>query len=133
MVQKEDRAHRSAEAMAVEYDDTNPLELLHHRLSFLGKALSAICCLWIAVVGTVLVRELTPDDLEHHRAPSVQERVNRCEGEFSQRYACADAILLNGQHNGAAQLLARMGVTLILPTIAWTMWRGVMNRAERLR
>ncbi|MBC7951324.1 MAG: hypothetical protein H7Z12_05805 [Rhodospirillaceae bacterium] len=119
--------------MAVELSDSNPLEVLHQRLNTLGKVLSALCCLWIAVVGTVLIRDLTPDDLEHHRAQIIQERVARCEGEFSQRYACADAILLNGQQTGAAELLARLGVTLILPTIAWAMWRGVMARAERLR
>ena len=27
----------------------------------------------------------------------------------------------------------RLGVTLFLPTVAWVMWRGVMQRAERLR
>lgn len=119
--------------MAVDIYTCNSLEQLHHRLDALGKMLSALCCLWIAVVGTVLVRDLTPNDLEHHRAPIIQDRVNHCEGEFSQRYACADAILLDGQHTGAAELLARMGVTLILPSIAWVMWRGVMVRAEQLR
>lgn len=119
--------------MAVDLYDSNPLEVLHQRLDKLGKMLSMLCCLWIAVVGTVLIRDLSPNDLEHHRAPVIQDRVSRCEGAFSQRYACADAILLNGQHTGAAELLARLGVTLILPTIAWTMWRGVMTRAARLR
>lgn len=112
---------------------SNPLETLHHRLDMLGKLLSMLCCLWIAVVGTVLVRDLTADDLEHHRAPLIQDRVSRCEGEFSRRYACADAILSKGQKNGAGELLARLGVTMILPSIAWIMWRGVMRRANRLR
>lgn len=119
--------------MAVDSYTPNPLEVLHQRLNTLGKMLSALCCLWIAVVGTVLVRDLTPNDLEHHRAPVIQDRVSHCEGEFSQRYACADAILLNGQQTGATAFFARLGVTLLLPTIAWTMWRGVMIRAERLR
>lgn len=111
----------------------NPLEVLYARLMLLGKVLSALCCLWIAVVGTILVRELTPNDLEHHRAPVIQERVNQCEGDFARRYACADSILINGEHRGASQLLIRLGVTLILPTTAWIMWRAVMVRAERLR
>lgn len=111
----------------------NPLDVLHARLTMLGKALSALCCLWIAVVGTVLVRELSPNDLEHHRAPVIQERVNQCEGDFARRYACADTILINGGQHGATQLLARLGVTLILPSVAWVMWRGVIARAERLR
>ncbi len=117
--------------MAVDPYD-NRLERLHHRLHMLGKLLSALCCVWIAVVGTVLVRDLTPNDLEHHRAPVIQDRVSTCQGEFAQRYACADAILINGQHNGATEILTRMGVTMILPTIAWIMWRGVMARAEKL-
>lgn len=111
----------------------NPLEMLYARLTLLGKLLSALCCIWIGVVGTVLVRELTPNDLEHHRAPVIQDRVSQCEGDFARRYACADAILINGEHRGASQLLVRLGVTLILPTVAWIMWRGVMTRAERLR
>lgn len=111
----------------------NPLEVLYARLTLLGKMLSLVCCLWIAVVGTVLVRELTPNDLEHHRAPLIQERVSQCEGDFARRYACADAILISGEHNGAGALLARLGTTLLLPTVAWVMWRAVMARAERLR
>lgn len=110
-----------------------PLDVLHARLTTLGRLLSALCCLWIAVVGTVLVRELSPNDLEHHRAPVIQDRMTQCEGDFSRRYDCANTILVNGGQHGATQLLARLGVTLILPSVAWVMWRGVMLRAERLR
>lgn len=111
----------------------NPLEVLYLRLSFLGKMLSVVCCLWIVVVGSVLIHELTPNDLEHHRAPIIQERVSQCEGNFARRYACADTILINGEHRGAGQVLMRLGLTLLLPTVAWVMWRGVMAQAERLR
>ncbi len=111
----------------------NPLEALYTRLTFLGKMLSVVCCLWIAVVGAVLIHDLTPDDLEHHRAPVIQDRVSQCEGSFARRYACADAILVDGEHRGAGQLLLRLGLTLMLPAVAWVMWRGVMARAERLR
>jgi hypothetical protein len=110
-----------------------PLDVLHARLTLLGKLLGLLCCLWIAVVGTVLVRDLTPNDLEHHRAPVIQDRMSQCEGDYSRRYACADAILINGGQRGASQVLARLGTTLILPCIAWVMWRGVIGRAERLR
>lgn len=113
-------------------DKPNPLERLRQRLHILGRLLSMLCCLWIGVVGTVLVRDLTPDDLEHHRAPVMQERVKTCTGEFAQRFACANALLIDGEHSGATALLARLGLTLLLPTIALTMWRGVMRKAERL-
>lgn len=115
------------------YQTVNPLEALHARLTMLGKMLSALCCLWIAVVGTVLVRDLSPNDLEHHRAPVIQDRVSQCEGDFARRYACADTILINGEHRGAGQLLARLCVTMFLPSVAWVMWRAVVARAERLR
>lgn len=127
--------HRSAEAKGwiMYHRAPNPLEVLYSRLMMLSKMLSAVCCLWIAVVGTVMVRDLTPNDLQNHRAPVIQERVGQCEGDFARRYACADTILLNGENRGASQLLMRLGVTLFLPTVAWVMWRGVMQRAERLR
>jgi hypothetical protein len=118
--------------MAEESYDSQ-LEQLHRRLQMLGKVLSVLCCVWIAVVGTVLVRDMTSNDLEHHRAPITQDRMAGCQGDFAKRYACADAILIRGQHNGATEILTRMGVTMILPTIAWFMWRRVMARAEQLR
>lgn len=112
---------------------STPLDMLYARLLVLGKMLSAVCCLWIAVVGTVLVRELTPNDLEHHRAPVIQERVGQCSGDFARRYACTDKILLNGEHTGASEVLQRVGLTLLLPSIAWFMWRAIMVRAQKLR
>lgn len=115
------------------YRVATPLDVLYERLSLLGKVLSAVCCLWIAVVGTVLIRDLTPNDLENHRAPVIQARVGLCEGDFARRYACASTILVSGEHHGASALLVRLGVTLFLPTVAWVMWRGVMTRAEKLR
>lgn len=113
-------------------DRTHPLVTLSRRLHLMGKALGVLCCTWIAVVGTALLGELRPDDLEHHRAPMVQERVRACEGEFARRYACTDAILLSGERNGAGAVLLRLAVTLMLPTIAWTMWKAVVDKAERL-
>lgn len=98
----------------------------------MGKVLGVLCCAWIAVVGTALMDELRPDDLEHHRAPVVQERVKACEGEFARRYACTDAILLAGGRSGAGAVLLRLGLTLMLPSIAWTMWKAVTERADRL-
>ena len=112
---------------------TDPLERLYERLSLLGKALGVVCCLWIAVVGTVLIRDLSPDDLKHHRAPQVQERVGQCEGDYARRYACAETILVDGGQEGASAVLLRLCVTLFLPGVAWFMWRGVMTRAEQLR
>jgi hypothetical protein len=110
----------------------NPFEKLSRRLRFLGQVLGFLCCAWIAVVGQALLVELTPDRLGNHRSPEVKERILACEGEFARRYACSDAILLSGERHGAGAVLARLGLTLMLPTIAWTMWRRVTAKAEHL-
>lgn len=108
------------------------LEMMSRRLHFMGRLLGVLCCAWIAIVGSALMREMTPDDLEHHRAPLVQEKVKACEGEFHRRYACTDNILLTGQRNGAIEVMMRLGLTLLLPTVAWAMWKIVTDRADRL-
>jgi hypothetical protein len=113
-------------------DHIHPLERLSRRLHLMGKVLGVLCCAWIAIVGSALLRDIGPENLEHHRAPAVQEKVKACEGEYARRYACTDAILLSGERNGASQVLLRLGLTLMLPTIAWTMWNAVMEKADRL-
>lgn len=110
----------------------HPLERLHQRLRLLGQVLAILCCAWIGVVGQAMLSELGPNALEHHRSPAVKERLAGCEGEFAQRFACTDAILLAGERNGAGAVLARLGLTLMLPSIAWVMWRRVMDKADTL-
>ncbi|CAA7619694.1 hypothetical protein [Magnetospirillum sp. UT-4] len=110
----------------------HPLSLLSRRLHLLGKVLALVCCAWIAVVGPALMRDLNADQLGNHRSPQVQERVKGCDGDFASRYACTDLILLAGHRDGAVEVLRRLGLTLMLPTIAWAMWRAVMDRTDRL-
>ncbi len=109
-----------------------PLIVLRRRLDRLGRLLSGLCMAWIAAVGLDLTLQLTPDDLEHHRAPTIQDRVHQCEGDYADRYNCTEAVLLDGQRGGAEAVLLRLVVTMALPAVAWGVWSVVMRRTRRL-
>ena len=111
---------------------TDPLLELQGKMLMLGNVLSALCLAWILVVGLVLSAELTPDELEHHRAPIIQDRVGHCEGSFNQRFDCTQSVLLDGERVGARNVLLRLGVTVILPMVAWAVWSSVMRRTRAL-
>jgi hypothetical protein len=110
-----------------------PLQRLYHRLELLGRLLTILCCLWVGVVANVLMSEAPPDLVPNHRSPAVQEQISKCEGPFSARFNCTDTILVKGGRQGAYALLQTLAATMLLPTVAWTMWHGVMDRARRLR
>lgn len=110
----------------------NPLETLSHRLHVMGNVLGFLCCAWIAVVGTILMAEINADNVGNHRSPAMVERMKECEGPFAQRFACTDDILLRGERGGASEVFLRLLATLMLPAIAWSMWRAVMEKTDRL-
>lgn len=110
----------------------SPLSTLLHRLQILGRLLALLCVGWVGAVGFELAVELSPDDLQNHRSPVVQEKVAACDGAFSQRYACTQTILLDGERISAGTMAVRILVTLVLPGIAWSVWTAVIRRTERL-
>ena len=110
----------------------NPLERLSHRLHIMGNVLGFLCCAWIAVVGSTLLAEINADSMGNHRSPAVVERMKDCDGPFAQRYACTDDILLRGERGGATEVFLRLLATLMLPGVAWSMWRAVMDKTDRL-
>lgn len=110
----------------------NPLETLSRRLHVLGNVLGFLCCAWIAVVGSTLLGEINADTVGNHRSPMVVERMKECDGAFAQRFACTDDILLRGERGGASEVFLRLLGTLMLPGIAWAMWRAVVEKTDRL-
>lgn len=110
----------------------NPLEALSYRLHMMGHVLAFLCCAWIGVVGTTLMGEMNADRLGNHRSPVVVERMKECDGTFSQRFNCTDDILLRSERGGATEVLLRLVATLMLPGVAWSMWRAVIERTDRL-
>ena len=106
--------------------ENNPFAVLQRRMRLLGTVLKLLCLAWIVTVAVMLTAEMTPEDLRNHRAASVQERVRNCPGEFAERFRCTQVILLSGERDSAVSVLDRLGISLILPAIAWTVWRVVM-------
>ena len=110
----------------------NPLQILSRRLHMMGNLLAFLCCAWIGVVGVTLLRDVNADHLHNHRSPQTQRQLQECEGSFAQRFACTDDILLQGGRLGASEVALRLLGTLVLPTVAWSMWRAVLERTDRL-
>lgn len=123
---------RRQKAWHVGRHDTNPLETLSHRLHMMGNVLGFLCCAWIAVVGSTLMAEINSDRIGHHRSPAMIEQMKECDGAFAQRFACTDDILLRGERGGASEVFLRLLATLMLPGVAWTIWRAVMEKTDRL-
>jgi len=107
-------------------DERNPFAVLQRRMRKLGTLLKLLCLAWIVTVGVILIAELTPEDLHNHRSAAVQDQVHGCAGEFTERFACTQELLLSGERHSALSVLERLGVVIILPSIAWTVWRVVM-------
>lgn len=111
----------------------NPFPSLLRRLHRLGRILNILCVAWIAVVGASLLWEMTPEDVENHRAKIIKTRLTYCSDDsFSRRFDCASAILLDGGRNGALDVLARLGLTVAFPALAWGVWGRIMRRTRDL-
>jgi len=104
----------------------NPFAVLQRRMRLLGTILKFLCLAWIVTNGVMLTAEMTPEDLQNHRAASVQDRVRNCPGEFARRFDCTQDILLAGEQMSTVSVIERLAVSVILPAIAWTVWRVVM-------
>jgi hypothetical protein len=116
----------------VQNAEPHPLIILQGRLERLGQVLGILCLTWVGGVGLPLLAELTPDDMAHHRAPTIRERVHQCEGPFAERYDCAEAILLNGERVGTGAVLLRLAIAGGLPAIAWITWTIILRRSREL-
>lgn len=128
----EKNSTRRQKARHVDTNRRNPLEALSHRLHIMGNVLGFLCCAWIAVVGTTLLAEINAENIGNHRSPAMMERMKECEGSFAQRFACTDDVLLRGERGGATEVFLRLLATLMLPSVAWSMWRVVMDKTDRL-
>jgi hypothetical protein len=105
---------------------------LYHRLQRLGRLLAALCVAWFVAVTVLMSAELTPEDLQNHRAPSIRTRVHACDGGFRQRFDCAQTILDRGEDDGAGVVLLRLATASILPAIALGMWSVILRHARHL-
>ena len=94
--------------------------------------LCALTMTWILVVGLTLIAQMTPEDMVNHRSRVVQDQVHACGGTFEQRFDCTQQILLAGEKAGIVEVMKRISLTLLLPTVAWSVWWLVLWRIRQI-
>lgn len=112
--------------------NAEPFATLIRHMRLLGHALAALCMAWVMVVGLSLLAEMTPAELHNHRSPEIRERIAQCTGEFAERFDCSEDILLSGERVDVGALALRLGVTGLLPGIAWGVWTLAMRRTLQM-
>ncbi len=104
---------------------------VERRMRTLGNLLAALCVAWMAIVGILMLDQLTPRILQNHRDPAIMKQVKDCRGpSYARKFRCAQTILLTGERVGAFEVLLRVIAVIALPTIAWLVWRFVMRRVR---
>ena len=113
-------------------DTDRILIVIQRRMVKFQRTLALLTLLWVAVVGLLLMAQMTPEDMVNHRSSVVQHEVQNCSGTFDQRYDCTETILLAGQWQGLLEVIKRIGLTLLLPAVAWGVWWGVQWRFRQI-
>jgi hypothetical protein len=75
---------------------------------------------------------MSPEDMANHRSHIVQEQVHACGGSFEDRFDCTQKILLDGEKVGIMEVLKRISLTLLLPSVAWSVWWAVLRRIRQI-
>ncbi len=112
--------------------NAEPFTMLIRHMRLLGYALAVLCTAWVTVVGLSLLVGMTPDELHNHRSPIIKEEIAQCSGPFAERYDCSEDILLSGERVDVGALAVRLGVTALLPGIAWGVWAMAMRRTLQM-
>jgi len=116
----------------VRADKDRILRALQQRMARYELLLCALTMSWILVVGLTLIAQMTPEDMANHRSQVIQGQVHGCNGTFSQRFDCTQKILLAGEKRGILEVVKRIGLTLLLPSIAWGVWWVVLKRIRQI-
>jgi hypothetical protein len=104
------------------------LSAMQRRMDNCERILCAWSVAWVVIVGLALVSQMTPEDMENHRAETVRGEIRACHGAFEERYECTETILLTGERHGIVAVVERIGLTLLLPSVAWGVWWAVLRR-----
>lgn len=108
------------------------LLMVQRRVMRYQQALVALTFVWIVLVGAGLIAEMSPEEMSNHRSQIIQEQVHSCSGDFNERFDCTQDILLAGQRAGVWEVIKRLGLTLLLPSVAWSVWWAVLRRIRRI-
>ena len=108
------------------------LKALQRRMDRYELALCALTLAWILVVGLTLIAQMSPEDMANHRSQLIQEQVHACSGDFAHRFDCTQNILLEGERTGIVDVMKRICLTLLLPSVAWCVWWAVLRRIRQI-
>ena len=108
------------------------LKALQKRMVRYELVLCALTLAWVAVVGLTLISQMTAEDMANHRSQIIQERVHACGGDFAHRFDCTQDILLTGERTGIVEVVKRISLTLLLPSVAWSVWWAVLRRIRQI-
>ena len=108
------------------------LWLLQRRMRRYQRTLVLLTLVWVVMVGVGLVAQMSPEDMSNHRSQIIQEQIRACSGEFSQRFDCTQDILLDGQRTGIWEVIKRISLTFLLPSVAWGVWWVVLRRIRQI-
>lgn len=96
--------------------------------SKLGKwVVTGVSLVWMAWAGWDQFGNLSPDDIENHSSPAVQERMRDCSGTFKQRYECKENIVIESGRSTFNDMLGRMAI-VVVPPILLAVGLHMMNR-----
>lgn len=113
-------------------DRDKVLKALQKRMAQYELLLCALTFAWVLVVGLSLISQMSAEDMANHRSQLIQEQVHACSGDFTHRFDCTQDILLAGQRTGILDVLKRICLTLLLPSVAWSVWWSVLRRIRQI-
>ena len=108
------------------------LWLVQRRMMRYQRTLLALTFAWIVLVGAGLVAQMSPEEMANHRSQIIQEQIHACSGDFPERFDCAQSILLAGQRDGIWEVMKRISLTFLLPSVAWGVWWAVLRRIRQI-
>jgi hypothetical protein len=92
------------------------------------KAMVTILCLaWLAGAGVLMWATLP--EVEHHGSSAVKDRMaNECQGTFSERYKCKEAIIVESGREGFWMVSARFLLVIVPPMVFSVLLSGYLRR-----
>lgn len=85
------------------------------------------CLAWLVGVGALMW--LTLPEVEHHGSTAIKDRMAaECQGSFSERYKCKEAIIVESGREGFWMVSARFLLVIVPPMVFSVLLSGYLRR-----